>query len=317
MEVLLQNKNMKRICLLILFVVWVWSLMAMPADSVGIKQISGQPYIVYQLSAGETVYALSRKYDVSYQSIAEANPGVDLNAMQLGQEILIPLATKKNAASTPAAGNFHIVAHGETVYNIAKLYTTDVNTLLKLNPEITNNTIKIGQVLHIPAQAVAIVQNGNNSGEKNSQLSSVDTPVQPQADASTSTNNAPQEITFSRPDKNKSFAQLFAEYKFMDLIPVSEKGVATWIEGSADMQVTNGRYYALNNQAPIGSIVKVRNLMNNREIYAKVIGTLSDTEVSEKILIKLSAGAAEQLNVLDARFVSEITHYEAPEEVKK
>ncbi len=316
MEVLLQNKNMKRICLLILLVVWAWSLMAAPIDSVGVKNISGQSFIVYQLSAGETVYAISRKYNVSFQSITEANPGVDMNAIKLGQEILIPQINTYTTSTKSANSSFHIVAKGETVYSISKQYSTEVSELQKLNPEIKDNAIKIGQVLTIPQQPSASVQKDYTLVEENSQLIIAKEETNNTTETLTEIKSEP-EIVYSKPDKNKSFAQQYAEYQFMDMVTVSEKGVATWIDGSADMQITNGRYYALNNEAPIGSIVKVRNLMNNREIYAKVIGTLSDTEVSDKTLIKLSAGAAEQLNVLDARFVSEISHYEAREEVKK
>ncbi|HET8962702.1 MAG TPA: LysM peptidoglycan-binding domain-containing protein [Chitinophagales bacterium] len=307
---------MKRICLLILFVVWVWSLIAAPIDSVGVKYVSGQYFIVYELSAGETVYAVSRKYNVSFASITEANPGVDMNAIKLGQEILIPHINTSTTSTKPANSSFHIVAKGETVYSISKQYSTEISELQKLNPEIKDNAIKVGQVLTIPQQKTTSVQKDNTPVEINTQNEVLGGETNNGAETLTEINPQP-EIMYSKPDKNKSFAQQYAEYQFMEMVTVSEKGVATWIDGSADMMISNGRYYALNNEAPIGSIVKVRNLMNNREIYAKVIGTLSDTEVNEKILIKLSAGAAEQLNVLDARFVSEITHYEAREEVKK
>ncbi len=57
--------------------------------------------------------------------------------------------------------------------------------------------------------------------------------------------------------------------------------------------------------------------MNNRVIFAKVIGTLTASEVNEKVVIKLSSGAAETLNVLDKRFASEISYYEPAEQGKK
>ena len=41
-----------------------------------------------------------------------------------------------------------------------------------------------------------------------------------------------------------------------------------------------------------------------------MIGTLSKEEVNDKVLVKLTSGAAEKLNVLDSRFVSEITYYQ-------
>ena len=50
--------------------------------------------------------------------------------------------------STPATGNTHTVASGETLYKIAKLHGTSVAKLKSLNG-LSSNTIKIGQVLKV------------------------------------------------------------------------------------------------------------------------------------------------------------------------
>ncbi|MFN3940664.1 MAG: LysM peptidoglycan-binding domain-containing protein, partial [Chitinophagales bacterium] len=257
--------------------------MATPADSIGLKQVGGQSYIVYRLSAGETVYAVSRKYNVSYQSIVQSNPDLNLNAMQSGQEILIPRANITAANTKPTGSHMHIVAKGETVYSIAKLYGVEVTSLQKSNPEIKDFTIQAGQVLTIPQPDAALVKTNNTSVELNTQPAEQKSTNNSTIENLTEISSTATGNSNTRMDKNKSFAQIYANYRNMELVAISEKGVATWIDASSDMKVNNERYYALHNTAPIGSIVKVRNLMNNREIYAKVIGTLSDTEVSDKI----------------------------------
>jgi len=40
-----------------------------PSDSIGIRTIDQKTYIVHKVEKGETLYALSRKYNVNVQSI--------------------------------------------------------------------------------------------------------------------------------------------------------------------------------------------------------------------------------------------------------
>ena len=49
MEALLQDKNMKRICVLILMLIWVWSVVgnsSVLGDSVGVKVMDGKTLMV-------------------------------------------------------------------------------------------------------------------------------------------------------------------------------------------------------------------------------------------------------------------------------
>ena len=89
-----------------------------------------------------------------------------------------------------------------------------------------------------------------------------------------------------------------------------ERGIATWTHSSYD----DGNFYALHTTAPQGTIITVRNLMNNKTVSVKVIGKLPSTSGNENILIKLSESAAKKLNVLDDKFLVEIT-YTASEEI--
>ena len=293
MEALLQDKNMKRICALILTLLWVWSVMGnntIPGDSVGLKTIEGKTLIVYKMSAGETAYAVSRKYAIPFKEISAVNSGTDLGALKAGQEILVP---SKFSASIIQ----NIKEEPVIVEIIKKEEPVVIEVIKKDEPVIEKKEITIVKEIppvvieKKPEQEVVVTENA--AIENNSMLSKSDLSSDP---------------TIPISDKTKSFAQSYAEYLSSDMMAVSEKGVATWIENNG-IQTSGDRFYALHSSAPIGSIVKVRNLMNNRAIYAKVIGNLSESEKQEKVFIKLSAGAGERLNVLDNRFVVEITYY--------
>ncbi|HNF70131.1 MAG TPA: LysM peptidoglycan-binding domain-containing protein [Chitinophagales bacterium] len=285
---------MKRICVLILFSLWVWSVTAAnPAagDSVGVKVVDGKSLVVYKLSAGETAYAVSRKYGINFKDLSVANSGLNMDQLKAGQEILVPTG---RAANTSTANS-----------NIAKVETAPREEVVQLKEAVIEAPVvavpKTPVAETVPEKAEEVATTTEAAAEQTPALSSGDLEETP-----ATVNN----------DKSKSFAQIYGGYLDGDHVSKSEKGVATWIE-SAGIEPSGDRFYALHNSAPIGSVVKVRNMMNNRTIYAKVIGTLSESEVQEKVMIKLSAGAAERLNVLDNRFVSEITYFIPDEQASK
>jgi LysM repeat protein len=295
MEALLQDKNMKRICILILFSLWVWSVTAanpVQGDSVGVKVVDGRTLVVYKLSAGETAYAVSRKYGIPYKELSGANTGINMDQLKAGQEILVPSGKMSVASSNTTTTAKVEQAPREEVSN-----PKTVVTVAPEQPVAEKPTAVIEQPVETAIQTPVETE---QSAEK-PELASGDLAETP---ATTNT------------DKSKSFAQIYGGYLDGEHMSKSEKGVATWIESSG-IEPSGDRFYALHNSAPIGSVVKVRNMMNNRTIYAKVIGTLSESEVQEKVMIKLSAGAAERLNVLDNRFVSEITYFIPDEKAAK
>jgi len=287
MEALLQDKNMKRICVLILVLLWAWSVVgnsAVPGDSLGLRVVDGKTLVVYKMSASETAYAVSRRFGVAYKDLAAANTGVDMGALKVGQEILVPTLKSNTAAASNVKSEPIVEKRDERV----------------MEPLEEAPVEKPADITVLKVEPAELISSSSTETEKDV----------------LSTNDLSTTSATATTDKTKSFAQLYAEYMSGEMIAASEKGVATWIENNG-IQTSGDRFYALHNSAQVGSVVKVRNLMNNRTIYAKVIGNLAESEVNEKVLIKLSAGAAERLNVLDNRFVVEITYYTVDAEAMK
>ena len=86
---------------------------------------------------------------------------------------------------------------------------------------------------------------------------------------------------------------------------IIEAGVAELIEGTEG----NRKYLALHRSAPVGTILKVRNEMNNREVFVRVMGKLPESAVNDKLIIKLSRSAYDRLGAIDPRFRVELTYY--------
>jgi hypothetical protein len=109
----------------------------------------------------------------------------------------------------------------------------------------------------------------------------------------------PVKITTSVYDNNKPDAKL---------VYITEKGLCSYTKGNS-----GGNYFCLHATAPIGAMINVRNMMNNRNLQVKVIGRLPNTPENENILIKLSGSAAQALGAVDDRFLVQLSYmgYEA------
>jgi len=86
---------------------------------------------------------------------------------------------------------------------------------------------------------------------------------------------------------------------------IMESGVAELIEGTDG----NRKYLALHRTAPVGTILKVRNEMNNREVFVRVMGKLPETVLTDRVIIRVSKSAYDRLGAIDQRFRVQVTYY--------
>ena len=64
----------------------------------------------------------------------------------------------------------------------------------------------------------------------------------------------------------------------------------------------DGKYYALMNNIPVGTIIKVANPSNGKAVYAKVLGGLPDMKESAGLTLRLSDAAATELGLAANKF---------------
>lgn len=98
-----------------------------------------QPGAAYhQLRPGESLWTLSRTYDVPLETLMERNGLTDaqLAGLRVGHPILIPGVAQsavQAAATKPKNGYTHVVAPGETVWDIARRYNVGVGEIMAAN----------------------------------------------------------------------------------------------------------------------------------------------------------------------------------------
>ena len=108
------------------------------------------------VSAKETVYSLTKLYNVTEEELYKLNPELASNGLKIGTELIIPSKKAIITSSKPVSFEIkknreHVVAAKETLYSISKQYNVTVEELEQLNPE-SKNGLPIGFVLKLPME---------------------------------------------------------------------------------------------------------------------------------------------------------------------
>ncbi|MFM2048241.1 MAG: hypothetical protein RI955_789 [Bacteroidota bacterium] len=69
-------------------------------------------------------------------------------------------------------------------------------------------------------------------------------------------------------------------------------------------------FYALHNTLPMGTIVKLKNPMNENEVYVKILGKIPEIAGNQRCIIKISHEAAIYLDAKDERYLIEIFYHQ-------
>lgn len=103
---------------------------------------------VHTIVSGDTLWGLSRLYDISVSALKNLNPDVDPQALQIGDTLRISAKSPKT----------HTIVSGDTLWDLANKYDVSVNAIEKLNPHVDPKALQIGDKLLIPNDDVEAVQ---------------------------------------------------------------------------------------------------------------------------------------------------------------
>ncbi len=88
---------------------------------------------------GETLYGVSRRYDVPVRSLIEANSLAPPYRLGAGRTLAVPQVHQ------------HVVQPGDTLYSISRLYGVDTSTLARSNGLEPPYRVRVGEALILPA----------------------------------------------------------------------------------------------------------------------------------------------------------------------
>jgi flagellum-specific peptidoglycan hydrolase FlgJ/LysM repeat protein len=100
------------------------------------------------VEAGQTLYSISRLYQLNTDQLMKLNQ-LESTTLVLGQKLIINKEDEINIdSSTNYENKTHLVAAGDTLFNISKRYNLTLEQLKQLN-NLTDNNISLGQILKI------------------------------------------------------------------------------------------------------------------------------------------------------------------------
>ncbi|MPR32588.1 LysM peptidoglycan-binding domain-containing protein [Salmonirosea aquatica] len=292
-------------------------------DSIGTERANGKTYILHKVDAGQTLYAVMRRYGVPVGEIKAANAGMADN-LRTDQVIRVPYTPPKSSrasareeriaareekkkneekktepapATAPAvksAPGIHKVEQGQTLYSIAVKYGVLMADVRKWNG-LTSDNVQLGQDLIVSEKAYS---------ERRPSV----TPF-PAPKAAEKTEPTPPPVATVEKPKKPVVEETKPEPEPKETTGrrMSESGLAELI----DTEESSSKYLALHRSAPLGTLIEVKNQYNQEKIWVKVVGRIPSTSINEDIVIKLSARAFEKLSPNSRRFRAEINYISA------
>jgi LysM repeat protein len=123
-------------------------------------------YVIYIVARGDTLKGLALRFQSTLENIMAHNPSItNANLIYEGQRLNIYAVAPGQTPPPPPppVGQTYWVQKGDTLRIIAAKFGTTVDSILKVNPNITNpNLIYVGQAINIPAGVTTyVVQRGD------------------------------------------------------------------------------------------------------------------------------------------------------------
>ena len=102
----------------------------------------------YTVQRGDTLWDISRKFNVEMQTLIAAN-GLSSNTIRPGQKLYIPGHTQAGGEEGSRVQTTYSVKSGDTLWEIARRFNVGMDALRSANG-LRGNTIRPGQELNIP-----------------------------------------------------------------------------------------------------------------------------------------------------------------------
>ena len=290
-------------------------------------------YLVHDVQAKENWYSIGRLYNLSPRELAPYNKTTLEKPLSIGQQIRIPLTSVNFSQNGSKQADetfvpvYHVVQEKEGMYRVSvnhnKVSTDNLKKWNGLQTDQLNNGMKlIVGYLKVKEGQSAIASGGSDVVAGANSVVKTTTPAAPVKSTPPVTEKTDLPVKKDEPLVAKEEPATRVEQVKNAGAPANHRGGffrAQYDESgksvtgnAATFKSTSGwedgKYYALMNNVPIGTIIKVTFSSTNKSIYAKVLGQLPDMRESAGLTVRLSDAAASELGVSISKFYVDVKY---------
>lgn len=243
---------------------------------------AGEKMVEHRMKQKQTLYSLARFYGISVEELYLYNPGLKEKTVSTGQLVQVPVPNaaikrykEKGFVSKDHAPVYYMVRKGDTMYRISKVHFRMPADTIKQRNKLSSDVLKEGQMLLVGWMSVKGVPE-DLRGSADSAL-----------------------------DRGSAALGKLYQMEATAKKEYNQHGKAFWQKNSKE----DSNLYALHRDAPLNSIIRVTNPMNNGVVYVKVIGRIPDTVYEKEVIVVLSPMAAKQLGAQDIRFFARVRYF--------
>lgn len=310
------------VCIL-LFILAGISAQAQKKDSLFVYDGGDGWFVNHKIKPEETIFSIARNYHIPPAMLAGAN---DMNLQQKltqGGRLDIPLGaynlkTETGMYTDEMRPIYHRLRAGESLKRIAKNSNINQRRLLDWNNMTPDDVyegvvLKVGWILYdaTGTSLPPIKDNNTATPEKPVTLPVVTKPASAptvykpnKQDTIIRIIRSPVADTTDSTAVEKSEAEVLYEIQTERGV-TTEKGPAAFFKSN---NVNASFYYAFHNEAPKGTIIKVRNTGNGRTVFVKVLGSIPSTGLYHNCIIGISSRAKTVLGVRDEKAWCELSY---------
>ena len=267
-------------------------------------------YVVHTIADGETLTQLANQYGTTVGDIMRFNKMTTESKLHVGEVIKIP--TQPAQAAQPAT---HMVAKGETLYQISRKYKVSVTQLRAWN-NLSDNTIKVGQVLYLQAPTAVptntaatvvtndVTDNTTTAVPDNATSTVPNMSANPFDDTTTVAAAAPQNTAPPQVAVDP-YVAAYQNQQQANAPETNTTGTSGIFKSSKGWNDKN--YFILMNDVTPGRMVKIQ--ANGKTIYAKVLWNLGNVKTNDGLTYRISDAAAAALNLTGDTFDIVVSYF--------
>lgn len=249
-------------------------------DTIILKEITSFHKIFeHKIVKGQTLYSMARFYGLLIDDLYYYNPGLKDRTVNPGDAVNIPIPNRsiiRYLNDTMDVSKLIPVCYeiqkGDNLWGISKrVFRMPIDTVMMRNNLVTYD-IHIGQRLQLGWMSIKGVPKTYHSK--------------------------------TIPPKWRKSAYLGKRFNARGKQAYEESGVAYWQKNSA----IKSDLYTLHRKAPINSVIGITNPMNNRTVYAKVIGRIPNDVYQDNVKVVVSTKIATLLGARDPKFFVKVKY---------